>query len=206
VHSSDEELAQRWKTGDMSAFEAIFRGYERRVLNVAVRMVGSLEDAEDIKQETFIRAHRSIGSFRGGKFSSWIFKIATNLCLDHARRICNKSVSIDELVEEASWQGDDGGLADPQYLLISQEFSRSVKLVLASIPPHYRILLVLRHIDDMSYNEIADVIGCSVKALGVRLHRAREIFKERMKPFLSPDGGSVQNEVQRSKISDIPAL
>ena len=202
----DEELAQRWKEGDVSAFEALFRRYERRVLNVAARMIGNLDDAEDIKQEAFIRAHRSIGGFRGGRFSTWLFRIAANICLDHARRHRSRGCSIGDLPEHAEWAEENAGAADPEDELARNEFSRSVRSVLASIPPHYRLLLVLRHIDEMSYEELAGVLGCSANALGVRLHRAREMFKERMKPFLARDGGSAESEMRRGKTKDITAL
>lgn len=201
----DEELAEQWKSGNLSAFEAIFRRYERRVFNMAARMTGNRDDAEDIKQEAFIKAHKAIGSFRGGKFSTWLFKIAANLCLDRARRKMNKITSSEGLVEQVDWRNAEDD-TDPEYVLLREEFSRAVRTVLATIPPHYRILLVLRHIDDMSYEEIAEVIGCSVNALGVRLHRAREVFRERIKPFLEHDGGSAEDEMQKSKTTDIPAL
>ena len=202
----DEELATKWKTGDNSAFETIFHRYERRVLNMAARMTGSIDDAEDITQETFIRAHKSISGFRGGRFSTWIFRIAANLCLDRARRKPNRTSSLDDLVEQVDWREPDNHEGDPQYTLMKEEFRKSVNSVLASIPAHYRILLVLRHMDEMPYEEIAKVIGCSVNALGVRLHRAREVFRERMKPFLEENGGSTQDEMQRFKTTDIPAL
>ncbi|HOK54956.1 MAG TPA: sigma-70 family RNA polymerase sigma factor [Armatimonadota bacterium] len=202
----DEELAQRWKSGDLSAFETLFHRYERRVLNVALRMIGSLDDAEDVKQETFFRAHKSISGFRGGKFSTWLFKIAANQCLDRARRKSSKTASIDELVEQSDWQGMEDEQADPVTILIRNEFSNQVRKVLETIPPHYRIILVLKHIDGMPYEQIASVVGCSVRSLGVRLYRAREIFRERMRPFLDQNGGITLDEMQQRKISDFPAL
>lgn len=202
----DEELASKWKTGDNSAFEIIFHRYERRVLNMAARMTGNLDDAEDVAQETFIRANKSIDGFRGGKFSTWIFRIAVNLCLDRARRKVNQTSSLDSLIEQADWQEPESNTGDPQYTLMKEEFRRAVRSVLTSIPPHYRILLVLRHMDEMPYEEIAKVIGCSVNALGVRLHRAREVFRKRINPFIEENGGSMQDEMQRLKITDISAL
>lgn len=202
----DEELAQRWKDGDISAFEALFRRYERRVLNVAARMIGSVDDAEDLTQETFIRAHKRIRGYRGGRFCTWLFRIAANLCVDYARRRRPATCSLEDLVEQADWQQSDGGAGDPEDALIRKEFSESVWATLASIPPHYRVLLVLRHIDGMSYEEIARVIGCTRGALGVRLHRAREVFRQRMRPLLEGGGGSASDEMQRGKAKDIPAL
>lgn len=201
----DEELVLKWKEGDVSAFESLFHRYERRVLSVAVRMVGSIDDAEDLTQETFLRANKCIGGFRGGKFSTWLFKIAANLCLDHAKRRGRKAVSIEAMVEREDWRDLAEPTPGPEDALMREEYCRGVRLALASVPAHYRVLLVLRHVEGMQYEEMAKVIGCSVSALGVRLHRAREVFRERMLPFLKEDGGSIENEMQNSTKKDIAA-
>jgi RNA polymerase sigma-70 factor, ECF subfamily len=181
IGDADELLVLRFQRGDRSAFEQLFRTYERRVYNVVLRVIGNPDEAEDLKQEAFFRAFKSIGSFRGGcRFSTWLFRIATNLCLDEIKRK-KPQASTDELFEERNWRFlERDAVPDPADELERDECLRSVRTALEGVPPHYRVLLVLRYVEELPYEEIARVMGCSVNALNVRLHRARQVLRKLM--------------------------
>jgi len=185
----DEALVIRFQRGETAVFEQLFRAYERRVFNVIMRIIGSVEEAEDLKQETFFRAYRSLGGFRlGSKFSTWLFRIATNLCLDEIKKKRPVTVSVEELGEERSWHRlENASGADPLQEIERREIQAEVLAALEEVPPHYRVLLVLRYVEELPYEEIARVVGCSVNALNVRLHRARQVLKERMCRRLGPE-------------------
>jgi len=193
---ADEILVLRSQNGDRDAFEKLFIGYERRVYNLIARMLGSAEAAEDLKQETFYRAYKSLGSFRrGAKFSTWLFRIAANLCLDEIKKKRLGTCSIDDVFEERNWQHiERQETSDPREEVERREVQRAVRQALAETPPHYRILLVLRYIEDLPYEDIARIVGCSVNALNVRLHRARQVLKKKMRP-LSDALGYSEDEV-----------
>lgn len=185
----DADLVARFKAGELQAFELLFRRYEKPVLGVTARMVGNADDAEDLKQEAFVRAYRSLGSFAGRcKFSTWLFRIAANLCLDHLKRKRIPARQIDEAAETGGWELLCGTQRqDPAREAERSELQAEVARALAEVPPHYRILLVLRHMEDLPYEEIASIVGCSVHALNVRLHRARQALKSRMMGYVDGD-------------------
>jgi len=186
----DEHLVERCKAGDLQAFELLFQKYERRIFNVVARLVVSRDDAEDLKQEAFLRAFRAIRTFRGSSsFATWLTRIATNVCLDEIKRRKLPTCALDESLEEEGWRPAYGErrTGDPAEDALRGELSECVQRALMLTPPHYRILIVLRHIEGLSYEEIAQIVGCSVNALNVRLHRAREAFKDKMRPYLAEE-------------------
>lgn len=186
MHSDESHLVNLARSGDRDAFGQLYRQHAPGVFNLVLRMLGNADDAEDVKQEVFLRAHRSLSRFKGNaKFSTWLYRIATNLSLDELRRR-KPSISIDQLSGDSGWEPVDGSAdANPERLLQRKAACEAVQAALLAMPPHYRILVVLRHIEGLSYEEIAEVVGCSVNALNVRLHRARESFRRALAPHLS---------------------
>ncbi len=182
----ESHLVSLARSGDLDAFGQLYRRHAPGVYNLVLRILGNPDDAEDVKQEVFLRAHRSLDSFRGNaRFSTWIYRIATNLSLDELRKR-KPVVSVDQLSSDSSWEPVSKNTeADPERLLQRKAARDAVQAALMAMPPHYRILIVLRHIEDLSYEEIAEVVGCSVNALNVRLHRAREAFRRALAPYMS---------------------
>ena len=174
AEAADETLVARWRAGDLHAFEAVFARYESRVYNIAYRMLGSLDDAQDVKQETFLRAHRAIRGFRGDcQVSTWLCRIATNLCLSRRRRADSHVLSLeDQTVQTAD-------VVDVEEEVERRRLQAAVQQVLAALPKHHRTVLVLRDFEGLSYTEMAEVLHCSVAAVNTRLHRAREAFKRK---------------------------
>lgn len=184
----EKHLIECARSGDLDAFGRLYEAYGAGVYNVVVRMLGNADDAEDVRQEVFLKAHRSLYAFKGeAKFSTWLYRIATNVCLDEIRRR-KPSASIDQMGEEGSWEPVEAGLSgNPEQELGRKLSQEAVQAALLKVAPHYRILIVLRHLDDKSYEEIAAIVGCSVNSLNVRLHRAREAFRKALAPYLSED-------------------
>ncbi len=201
MEPSDEDLALRWRGGDVGAFEELFTRYEARVLSLAYRTIGSREDAEDVTQDTFLRANASIRSYRGGKFSTWLFRTAANLSVDNIRSRSRRRRDL-SLDEDSGFDLLSSAEPTPEALLLEKEFSSGVWSALMAVPPHYRVLLVLRHIEGMQYEEIAEVLHCSVKSVSVRLCRAREALRKTILPII-PAQTEDRYELQDRKIQPL---
>ena len=174
--------------GDINAYELLVKEYEKNVYNLALRMVGNSEDAADMSQEAFIKAYNSLTSFRGGsKFSVWLYRIVSNVCLDYLRsRGRRQTVSL-------STENDDGedveiDIADetqsPERLLDRRLTRDAVRRGLAALPPEHRQILLLREIQGLSYDEIADALGIEAGTVKSRIFRARK----KLCAFLIKDG------------------
>jgi len=182
---SDAILIRRHLNGDARAFEVLFKKYQTPIFNLVSRMVNS-EDAYDLTQDVFCNALRALHKFRGeAKFSTWLYSIARNVCLNHLRR--------DSLITEESLEGMSEGQpnaelpdlsADVQAIAETRELQRLVNSVLATLPPEQRVLIVLRDFEQLSYEEISQIEGISVSNVKSRLHRARIAFKNKFKPYL----------------------
>ena len=174
--------------GDINAYELLVKEYEKNVYNLALRMVGNSEDAADMSQEAFIKAYNSLTSFRGdSKFSVWLYRIVSNVCLDYLRsRGRRQTVSL-------STENDDGedveiDIADetqsPERLLDRRLTRDAVRRGLAALPPEHRQILLLREIQGLSYDEIADALGIEAGTVKSRIFRARK----KLCAFLIKDG------------------
>ena len=174
--------------GDVNAYEALVKEYEKNVYNLALRMTGNSEDAADMAQEAFIKAYNSLTAFRGdSKFSVWLYRIVSNVCLDFLRsRSRKQTVSL-------STENDDGeevelDIADethsPEQLLDRSLTRDAVRRGLAALPPDHREILLLREMQGLSYEEIADVLGLEAGTVKSRIFRARK----KLCSFLIKDG------------------
>ena len=174
--------------GDVNAFEVLVKEYEKNVYNLALRMTGNSEDAADMSQEAFIKAYNSLSSFRGdSKFSVWLYRIVSNVCLDYLRSRTRKpTVSL-------STENDDGeevelDIADESQspeLLLDRSLTRdAVRRGLAALPPDHREILLLREIQGLSYEEIAAALGLEAGTVKSRIFRARK----KLCSFLIKDG------------------
>ncbi len=195
----DRRLVDRAKAGDVRAFEALVRRYERWVFTLALRMVGDRGDAEDIAQEVFLKAYRGLQGFRGGsRFSTWLYAIASHHCLNHlagrdsrARRAERTGNSVDGkggVLPSALDRVADAS-PGPDAVLERHELRRAIQNELVHLTEHHRIVLILRDIQGMSYEDIAATLGVELGTVRSRLHRARMELKARLEPLL--DDGSV---------------
>lgn len=174
--------------GDANAFETLVLEYEKNVYNIALRMTGNSEDAADMTQEAFIKAYNSLQSFRGdSKFSVWLYRIVSNVCLDFLRSK-NRRPTVSLSVEDDDGEDAQLDVADESQspeLLLDRKLTRdSVRRGLDSLPPDYRQILLLREIQGLSYDEIAQALSLEVGTVKSRIFRARK----RLCSFLIDDG------------------
>jgi RNA polymerase sigma-70 factor (ECF subfamily) len=172
-------LLARLRAGDARAFEELVRTHQHRVFGTALRMLGSRAEAEEIAQETFLRAHAALASFRGdAKLSTWLYAIASRLCLNRLasgeRRIAAHGDSV--LAHLA-------GGADPGLEVERSELEAALHRAIAELPEDRRIVVVLRDLEGLSYEEIAEALGLELGTVRSRLHRARMDLKDKLERF-----------------------
>jgi RNA polymerase sigma-70 factor (ECF subfamily) len=182
---SDEELVERAKGGDASAFPQLVKKYNRRILRVGRNITNHDEDAEDVLQETFLKAYTHLNTFQGNsKFYTWLVRIAMNEALMKLRkRKGDRVVSLDEQLdtgedtisrEIAVWEGN------PEDRYSQEELRALLEKTVASLPESFRSVFVLRDVEDLSTEETADVLGLSIPAVKSRLLRARLQLREKL--------------------------
>ena len=171
-------LLRRVQSGEAEAFEELVRAHEKTVYNLALRMLGDPQDAEDISQEAFLKAWRSLPEFRGeSKFSVWLYRIVSNLCLDRLRRRSRRPESSltteDEDGEQPQWDVPDESLS-PERLLERKLTREAVQRGLETLPAEQRQILLLREIRGMSYEEIGEALDLEPGTVKSRIFRARK--------------------------------
>lgn len=184
--------------GDVNAYEALVKEYEKNVYNLALRMTGNSEDAYDMSQEAFIKAYNSLGAFRGeSKFSVWLYRIVSNVCLDFLRSK-NRKPTVSLSVENDDGDEVELDIADesssPELVLERGLTRDAVRRGLAALPDDHREILLLREIQGLSYDEIAEVLGLETGTVKSRIFRARK----KLCSFLLKDG-NIPDFVSSSK-------
>jgi len=180
-HESDVKLVRKAQRGDRGAFAELFTRYEPRIFGYLYRMVGDRAWAEDLAQETFIRAHQRLNSLGPPyDFKSWLYRIAGNLAIDGLRRHREEVPLPDWDAGEATMPepADRRSEADPEQAARLAEVRQAVWKALHQLPENYRQILLLRELEGLSYREIADVLGISLDNVRVTLHRARLAFRD----------------------------
>jgi RNA polymerase sigma-70 factor, ECF subfamily len=172
---TDLELVSEAQSGKLTAFDELVARHQERIFVLAYSILSSADDAADVQQETFVRAWRSLKSFRGqAAFTTWLHRIAVNLCLSRKRRrdLVDEAVELDE----QNQAGKD--------CIESIETAIAVRKALSELPAHHRALLVLRELEGRPFEEIAGIVGGSVESVRTRLSRARKLLREKMRPYL----------------------
>ena len=161
--------------GDTQAFNRLVLQYQDPIYNLCLRMMGSREPAEDAAQDAFISAHRNMGKLRGANFKSWLFRIASNACLDQLRlRKRRQTLPLDplEFGEPAAVEPVDPG-PDPETAILSAAMAATLRDAINELPPDHRLALVLCDIQGLSYQEIAEVTRANLGTVKSRINRAR---------------------------------
>jgi RNA polymerase sigma-70 factor, ECF subfamily len=183
---TDDQLIDATLAGDTAAFGDLVRKYQDRLFHSISHVLGSVQDAEDVLQETFVQAFLKLESFqRTSAFYTWIYRIALNTAISLRRKKSIK-VSIDHMHTKTGEEPLDPG-PPPDGRMRQQERADQVQQALSGLPEEHRTVLVLREMDDCSYEEIADILDVPVGTVRSRLHRARSQFKEQMKHVLQED-------------------
>lgn len=184
---ADEQLVKDCRQGDMQAFEELVSRYEKRVYALAYRYMSNEDDAYDMAQEAFIKAYRSLRTFKGdSSFGTWIYRITSNVCLDEIRKRKRRLVplALDEPMATADGSEVEREIADNSLgafeLYEQKEFSQYIQKLLDEMKPEHKSAIVLRDVMELSYEEIAGVLDCSMGTVKSRINRARGILKKKL--------------------------
>ena len=185
---SDQQVVVFAQEGREDAYRELIRRYERPVYSLIYRMVRDNETSEDLAQETFIKVLNNINRYRPEfKFSSWLFKIANNITIDHLRRRQLDTISIEgapdavtgERMRATAVAVASGG-ESPLEELESRELGASIEEAIAKLRPEYRACIILRHVEDYSYDEIAEIVKLPLGTVKTYIHRARQELREHL--------------------------
>jgi RNA polymerase sigma-70 factor, ECF subfamily len=186
----DALLMLRVKRGDRAAFAELVEKYKQPVMNLVFRTLRDEAEAEDLAQNVFLQVYKSAKRYESrAKFSTWLFTIARNLCLNEIRRRSRHPAdSLEEAHAEHEEQPrqqfeDKAGIAPPEKLLHG-ELAEKIEEALAGLPENQRTAILLCRQEELSYEEIAEILGCSLSATKSLIHRGRETLKQKLKPYL----------------------
>jgi RNA polymerase sigma-70 factor (ECF subfamily) len=197
--AGDRELVRSAQRGDGQAFRHLVEKYQRRVYQLALGMLKDPDDAMDIAQETFVRVHRYLPSFKGdSSFFTWTYRIAMNLCLDAQRRKGRaERVDVeqgDEAEIEAAMDPPSHALAGPQRQALNQELKGKIEEALQGLSENHRAILLLREMEGLSYEELAKVLGIRKGTVMSRLFHARLKMQNKLREYLGEDAPEGEKE------------
>jgi RNA polymerase sigma-70 factor, ECF subfamily len=176
---TDEELVARTMAGDADSFNQLILRWERPIYALAYRTIGREEEARDIVQDTFLRAYRALPGFKGqAKFSSWLYRIALNLCRDWIRRQRRTpTVQAPEGVELADLASEHGPIESIEDLVTRREMSRAVTEAMRQLPEEQRTAIILKEYHGLTFQEIADLQGCPLSTVKTRLYQGLSVLR-----------------------------
>lgn len=185
----DQLLVERVQAGDQQAFNLLVAKYQRRLLRLVTRVVHDPAEAEDVVQETFIKAYRALRHFRGDSaFYTWLYRIgintAKNFLVTQGRRA---PTSTETDADRAEGFDDADNLRDintPESIMASKQIAFTVNAAMEALPLELRTAIVLREIEGLSYEEISEVMSCPIGTVRSRIFRAREVIAEKLRPYL----------------------
>ena len=186
----DEILVKKSQKGDYPSFEELVKRYEKKIYNLAYRIMGNKEDASDVLQETFLQAFKKLAGFKGkAKFSTWLYRIAVNICLMRKRkRKKMEIVSLDVPIltkkeDEIKRELRDDWSESPLATLENKEVKKTLSEAIDLLPEEYRTVFLLRGLNGLSNEEVANVLKISLPAVKSRLHRARLLLRDRLSQY-----------------------
>ncbi len=193
----DAELVNQAKQGKMKAFELLVNRYQQRVANVISKFVKDRHEIQDVAQEVFIKVFRALPNFRGdSSFYTWIYRIAVNTSKNHlvsrSRRIQNTQVEFEE-AENFIGNEDQRNLDTPDAVYARGELEQTMSKAIATLPDDLKTAIVLREVDGLSYEEIAEQMNCPIGTVRSRIFRARDAIDQAMRPLLQDESKRKQN-------------
>ncbi len=184
----DQQLVERVQRGDKNAFNLLVSKYQHKVASLVTRYVSNQSDVSDVVQEAFIKAYRALPEFRGeSAFYTWLYRIAVNTAKNYLTAQGRRPPDLDVDCSDAELQEGAEAmheLANPESLMLSDEIQRMVVATLESLPEDLRTAITLREIEGLSYEEIAEIMGCPVGTVRSRIFRARDAIDKQIQPLL----------------------
>jgi RNA polymerase sigma-70 factor (ECF subfamily) len=189
VNPEETEVISRCQQGDQEALKEIFDKYHKKVYRIAYGVVRQREEALDIVQEVFIKLFHSIKNFKGrSHFYTYLYRMVMNTAIDHARRAGKQFTS--SLDEEGSFEPSDEIEKGPERILLHKELEEKVKLAMDKLPAEQKAALIFRDVEGLSYQEMAEAMGCSIGTVMSRLHYGRKKMQELLKDYVELHGQS----------------
>lgn len=189
VSTSDQELIDQCLAGQTDAFGVLVTRYQDRLYGTLVHMVGSAHEARDVSQEAFVLAFQKLNSYRQeSAFYSWLFRIAYNTAISRHRRRRPATASVDAIREKTGTEpADHRPESDPAYQMHTSERQALVARALEQLAEEFRTVIVLREMEGMSYEQIAELVACPVGTVRSRIHRARSELRENLTRALAKE-------------------
>ena len=185
---SDQQLVERVQAGDKAAFDLLVRKYQHRVLKLVGRFVSDAAEAEDVAQEAFLKAYRALASFRGDSaFYTWLYRIAINTAKNALVSNRRRPVDFDLDLQDPEQYDRHARLKEgdtPEGVLLTEETRNVVERAMEQLPEDLRTAIILRELEGLSYEEIAEAMDCPVGTVRSRIFRAREAIDKKLKPLL----------------------
>jgi len=189
VNHEETAMISRCQQGDQEALKEIFDKYHKKVYQIAYGVVRQREEALDIVQEVFIKLFRSIKNFKGrSQFYTYLYRMVMNTAIDHARKAGKQFIS--SLDEEGSFEPSDNIEKGPERVLLQKELEERVKSVMDKLPAEQKAALIFRDVEGLSYQEMAEAMGCSIGTVMSRLHYGRKRVQELLKDYVDLHGQS----------------
>ena len=189
MNHEETEMISRCQQGDQEALKEIYDKYHKKVYRIAYGEVRQREDALDIVQEVFIKLFRSIKNFQGRSyFYTYLYRMVMNTAIDHARKLGKKFAS--SLDEEGSFEPSDGAEKGPERVFLQKELEERVKRAMDKLPAEQKAALIFRDMEGLSYQEMAEAMGCSIGTVMSRLHYGRKKMQELLKDYVMLHGQS----------------
>jgi RNA polymerase sigma-70 factor (ECF subfamily) len=183
VNTEDQQLIDECLAGQTDAFGQLVVRYQDRLYNTLVNVLGSADEARDVAQEAFVHAFQKLATFRGqAAFYSWLFRIALNAAISQKRKRRRMSASIDRAHDQTGIEpADPRDDNQPSYSMELAERQALVRTALSQISEEYRTVLVLKEMDGLKYEQIAEIVGCPIGTVRSRIHRARTELRTKLK-------------------------
>lgn len=195
-NDSDQKIIERCLAGEQAAFQELVERHQKRGISIALGYVNrNFTDAQDMVQEAFLRAYKGLNRFiPGSSFSAWFSKIVVNVCIDHYRKQKKRnSVEYDDsykrrdVTDEHSFVGNTRDL-EPHHRSEQAELHQALEVAMNKLSEKHRTIIILREVDHRSYEEIAEILDCSLGTVMSRLHHARKNYQEALRPYLKSIG------------------
>jgi RNA polymerase sigma-70 factor (ECF subfamily) len=187
----DQALVQRVQRGEKRAFDLLVSKYQHKVTSLISRYVYDWSECQDVAQETFIRAYRALGNFRGdSQFYTWLYKIAVNTAKNHLVSMGRRPPTDDVDAIDAVQYDGGARLRDtdtPEHELMRQEMERTVAATVEALPEELRMAITLREVEGLSYEEIAEAMDCPIGTVRSRIFRARDAIDQKLRPLLDTE-------------------
>ncbi len=191
--ASDQQLVERFQKGDKRSFDLLVVRYQHKIMGLISRYIQDHQEVQDVAQETFIKAYRALGKFRGDSaFYTWLYRIAVNTAKDHLVARNRRPPDSDIDAEEAQFYDGAEGLQDiasPEQRMMRDQLEQTLYRAIKQLPEELRMAVSLREFDGMSYDEIATVMECPVGTVRSRIFRAREAIDRELAPLLRQQAG-----------------